>query len=94
MKIVFLIIFFNSFDFHCIFSGCFNQHDYNFDVNKMSHPSLHKIKVFLNKCYEVIISVHDVTKNYHVTQNILQIYSCDRTYCNSSVLMRKMVLTS
>ena len=39
---------------------------------KMATPSLLKITVFLNKGYNIIIPVHDVTnKFYHVIQIIL-----------------------
>ena len=42
---------------------------------KMTTLSLLKIKVFYNKGYDVIISVHGVTTNcYHVTQIILQMW--------------------
>ena len=38
-----------------------------------------KINVFLNKGYEVITSFYDVTKkNYHLTQIILYMWSCDQ----------------
>ena len=38
-----------------------------------------KINVFLNKGYEVITSFYDVTKkNYHLTQIILHMWSCDQ----------------
>ena len=38
-----------------------------------------KINVFLNKVYEVITSFYDVTKkNYHLTQIILYMWSCDQ----------------
>ena len=37
---------------------------------KWATPGLLRIKVFRNKGYDVMISVHDATKNYHVTQNI------------------------
>ena len=39
---------------------------------KLATLSLLKIEVFWSKGYDVIISVHDITKNYHVTQIILQ----------------------
>ena len=39
---------------------------------KLATLSLLKIQVFWSKGYGVIISVHDITKNYHVTQIILQ----------------------
>ena len=54
-----------------------------------------KIKVFWNKCYDAIISVHDVTN---------EILSCDSNYIvdvlmwpmfdNSSISIREVVITS
>ena len=39
-----------------------------------------KVKVFRNKDNDVISYAHDVTKKvYHVSQIILQIYSCDQS---------------
>ena len=39
-----------------------------------------KIKVFLNKDYGVIVSVHDVIKKcYQVIQIILYMWSCDQS---------------
>ena len=39
---------------------------------KLATRSLPKVKIFLNKCYDVKVSVNDViTKFYHVTQIIL-----------------------
>ena len=57
--------------------GCLNKCGCNFDdVCKLATLGFLKIKVFWNKRYEVIISVHDVTITlYHVTQ----IRSCDQT---------------
>ena len=47
---------------------------------KMAILSLLKLKVFLNKGYDVIISVYDViNKIYHVTQIILQMWSFDQS---------------
>ena len=47
---------------------------------KMATPGLLKIKVFLNKRYDVIISVLMSPRNfYHVTQIILQMWSCDQS---------------
>ena len=47
---------------------------------KMAILSLLKMKVFLNKGYDVIISVYDViNKIYHVTQIILQMWSFDQS---------------
>ena len=46
---------------------------------KLTTPGLLKIKVFQNKGYDVIMSVHDPqTKCYHMTQIILLIRSCDQ----------------
>ena len=47
---------------------------------EMATPGLLKIKVFRNKDYYVIISVHDVTKKcYQTTQIILRMWSCDQS---------------
>ena len=62
---------------------------------KMATLDLPKIKVFWNKCYDVIISVHDVT---------IKISSRDSLYIvdvviwpnfgNSSISMREVIITS
>ena len=47
---------------------------------KMATPGLLKIKVFRNKDYYVIISVHDVTKKFsYMTQIILWMWPCDQS---------------
>ena len=62
---------------------------------KVATPGLLKIKVFWNKGYDVIISVHDVTK---------KIFSCDSNYIvdvvmwpkfgNSNIPMREVIIIS
>ena len=62
---------------------------------KMATPGLIKIKVFWNKGYNVIISVHDVTN---------KIISRDSSYIvdvvmwpkfgNSSIIMREVIIAS
>ena len=55
-------IIFNSFNFSWVFKDCLNKHARNFDdVTEIGYASLLKIKVFWNKIYDVIISVHGVT---------------------------------
>ena len=52
----------NPFNFFESLVIIFNKHGYNFDdVRKMATLGCFKIKVFQNKYYDVIISVHDVT---------------------------------
>ena len=45
-----------------------------------------KIKVLLNKGYDVIISVHVTNKIYHVTQIILYICSRDQSFVTLAFL--------
>ena len=49
--------------FFWVFKGCFNKNMVVILMKsaKLATPDLVKIKVFWNKCYELIISVHDVT---------------------------------
>ena len=55
----------NLFNFSWGVNNCLNKDGYDFDdVAKMATPGLLKIRVFRNKGYDVIISVHDVTKNF------------------------------
>ena len=59
----------NYFISSWVFKDCFNKYGYNFDnVCKMATLGLLKIKLFWNKGYDIIISVHDVTN---------KISSCD-----------------
>ena len=49
------------------------------------------LKVFWNKGYEVMISVHNVTnKFYHVTQIILYMWSCDQILKTLAFLWEKL----
>ena len=49
------------------------------------------LKVFWNKGYEVIISVHNVTnKFYHVTQIILYMWSYDQSLKTLAFLWEKL----
>ena len=51
-----------------VFKDRFNKHGCNFnEVSKIAYSRVLEIKLFLNKGYDVIISVHDITKFYHVT---------------------------
>ena len=50
-----------------------------------------KIKVCWNKGYNVITSVHDVTKkSYHVHQMKLQIWSCDQSFVTLAFLWENL----
>ena len=44
---------------------------------KLATPGLLKIKIFQNKGYDVINPVYDI--NYHVTQIIFHMWSCDQS---------------
>ena len=45
---------------------------------KMATPGLLKIRIFGNKGYDVMISVHDVNNKFLLCiQTILQMWSCD-----------------
>ena len=58
---------------------------------EMATPGLLKIKVFRNKDYYVIISVHDVTKKcYQTTQIILRMWSCDQSLIILAFLWEKL----
>ena len=46
-----------------------------------------KIKVFRNKGYDVITSLYDVINEiYHVTQILLQMWSCDQSLVTLELL--------
>ena len=79
-----------------IFKDCSNKHGYSFDgVSKMANLGLLKIKMFWNKGYDFIISVHDVSN---------KILSRDSNYIvdvvkwpksgNSNMSMREVIITS
>ena len=57
---------------------------------KMATLGLLKIKLLWNNGYDVIIPVHDVRKNYHVTQIILQMWSCDQRFVTLPFLWEKL----
>ena len=58
---------------------------------KMATLGLLKIKIFWNKCYDVIICAYDVTnKSYHVNQIILQMWSCDQNLVSLAFLWDKL----
>ena len=57
---------------------------------KLDALGLLKLKIFWNKGYGVITSVHDVTKFYYVTQIILEMWSCDQSLITPSVLWEKL----
>ena len=63
---------------------------------KIATLGLFKIKIFWNKVYEVIISVHSViNKKYQVTQIIPQMWSCNQTLVTlASTSMRDVIITS
>ena len=63
---------------------------------KLATLGLLKRKVFWNKGYGIIISVHDITKkNYHVTQIILKIWLVMwPESANSSLSMKKIIITT
>ena len=62
---------------------------------KMATLSLFKIKVFWNKCYDVIISVYDViNKNLSRDSNyIIDVVTWPK-FGNSSTSMREVIITS
>ena len=50
-----------------------------------------KIKVFWNKGYDIIISVHDVTKKIlSVSQIILKMWSCDQCLVTLAFSCKKL----
>ena len=54
---------------------------------KMAILGFLKIKVFRNKGYDVITSLYDViNKIYHVTQILLQMWSCDQSLVTLGLL--------
>ena len=58
---------------------------------KLTTLGLLKINVFWNKVYDIIISVHDVTKKiYLVTQIILLMWSCDQSLVTLAFLWEKL----
>ena len=58
---------------------------------KMATLGLVEIRVFWKKGYDVIVFVHDVTKNfYHVIQIILYMWSCDQSLVTVAYLWEKL----
>ena len=58
---------------------------------KMATLGLVEIRVFWKKGYDVIVFVHDVTKNfYHVIQIILYMLSCDQSLVTVAYLWEKL----
>ena len=62
---------------------------------KMTGPGLLKITVFWNKCYDVIISVNDVTNKilWHDSNYIVDAFMWSK-FGNSSSSMREVITTS
>ena len=62
---------------------------------KMATPGLLKIKVFWNKGYDVIISVHDVTNKFlsHNSNYIKDVVMWPK-FSNCSISMRKVIITT
>ena len=62
---------------------------------KMATPDLLKIRVFWNKVYDVIISVHDVTNKFlsRDSNYIIDVVMWSK-FGNCSVSMRKVIITS
>ena len=62
---------------------------------KMATPGLLKIKVFWNKGYDVIISVHDVTNKIlsRDSNYIIDVVMWPK-FGNCSISMRKVIITS
>ena len=62
---------------------------------KMATPGLLKIKVFWNKGYDVIISVHDVTNKIlsRDSNYIIDVVMWPK-FGNSSISMREVIITS
>ena len=62
---------------------------------KMATPGLLKIKVFWNKGYDVIISVHDVTNKIlsRDSNYIVDVFMWPK-FGNSSISMREIITTS
>ena len=62
---------------------------------KMATPGLLKIKVFRNKDYYVIISVHDVTKKIFLyDSNYIVDVAMWPKFGNSGISMREVIITS
>ena len=62
----------SGLNFFWVFKDCFNKHGCNFDDSaKLATLVLLKIKVFWNKGYDIIISVHYLTKKIF--------WSCDQS---------------
>ena len=99
IKIAFWYIISNSFNFSWVFKDCFNEHGYNFDdVSKNDYKcqqkNLLKMKVFWNKDYNVIISLHDVTNKILSRDSM---YLVDVVmwpkFVNSSLSIREVIIT-
>ena len=65
-----------------------------FYAAKMATPGLLKIKVFCNKGYDAIISVHDVTNKtlWRQSNYIVDVVMLP-TFGNSSISMREVIIT-
>ena len=62
---------------------------------KMATLGLFKIKLFWNKRYDVIFSVHDVTKNFFLRESnyIIDVVMRPK-FGNSSIFMIEVIITS
>ena len=61
---------------------------------KLATPSFLKIKIFLNKYYDVIISAHDVTKKILRDSIYIVDVAMWPKFGNSSISMREVNVTS
>ena len=81
--------------FSWVFNDSFNRHGFLRMSTKMASPGLLNINFFWKRCYDVIISAHDVTSktlsvdsNYNVTVVMWPKFS------NSSTPVREVTITS
>ena len=82
----------NSFNLFWVFKDCISKHGNNLIMStKTATLDLLKVKVFWNKDYDVIIFLHDVTKNvYHKTQIILYMWSINQNLAALAFLWDKL----
>ena len=61
----------------------------------MVSPGLHKIKIFWNKVYDVIISVHDVTNKIlsRDSNDIVDVFMWSK-FGNSTISMTEVIIIS
>ena len=86
--------FYFFFNFFTVFKECFYKHGYNFDnASKIATLGLRKTKVFWNKGYGVIISVHNlINENFSSDSNYIVDVVIRQKFGNSGISRREVTI--